>query len=206
MAVMLDKSGLLLALSMGVIIAFFGGLEYLAIMLVFLFSAVAVTKYENQKKKEMGIYEHERSWENVFSNGLLPTLLAVFSSLIGSPFPYLAAVAAVNADKFASEIGVLSGNPVYLGSFMQVRAGKSGAVSILGFVASLVGGTVIGFAALFIFNSSPEEALFIGIAGFIGSIIDSVFGIFEEMGIGTKGTTNFICSLAGAVIGYYFIR
>ena len=28
----------------------------------------------------------------------------------------------------------------------------------------------------------------------------------QEQGVGTKGTTNFICSLVGAILGYFFIH
>jgi uncharacterized membrane protein len=44
------------------------------------------------------------------------------------------------------------------------------------------------------------------LAGLGGSIADTFFGVFEERGIGTKGTTNFLCSLVGALLGYYMIR
>ena len=205
MSMMLDKKGLLLALIMGITVYFFGGWRYLAIMLVFLLFAVSATKYENKKKKEMGIYEHERSWENVFSNGFLPTLLAAGSGVIG-PLPYIASVAAVTADKFASELGVLSDNPISLETFKPVKPGKSGAVSLLGFLVSLAGGTVIGTSAIFIFHINPTSALLIGLAGLAGSVVDSIFGILEERGIGTKGTTNFFCSLTGALIGYYLLK
>jgi len=205
MPVMLDKQGLLLALLMGILVYHFGGWQYLVIMLTFLFAAVAATKYENKKKREMGIYEHERGWENVLSNGLLPTALAILSNSFG-PMPYIASIAAVTADKFGSELGVLSDKPISLENLKPVRPGKSGAISILGLVVSLAGATLIGSAAIFAFNINPTQALFIGIAGFIGSFVDSIVGVLEERGIGTKGTTNFICSLTGALIGYYFIR
>jgi uncharacterized membrane protein len=50
---------------------------------------------------------------------------------------------------------------------------------------------------------NPSLGLLIGLAGFAGSLADSLFGVFEEHGYGTKGTTNFICSLVGAIIGYF---
>jgi uncharacterized protein (TIGR00297 family) len=166
---------------------------------------VLVTGYEHTVKREMGIYEHERGWENVLSNGLLPTILAALSGIIG-PFPYLACVGAVTADKFASELGVLGGNPIDLATLKPAKPGKSGAVTVMGFVVSLAGGTAIGLAAMLFFSINATQALMIGFAGLLGSVIDSLFGIPEEMGIGTKGTTNFICSLVGAVFGYWFMR
>lgn len=201
MAKPLDKEGIILALVMGGIIIFFGGLEYLALMLVFFILALVVTGYEHRMKREMGIYEHERGWENVLSNGLLPTVLALFSSTLG-PLPFIGCLAAVMADKFASEIGVLGGKPINLADLKPAKPGTSGAVTVMGTVASLAGATAIGFFAMYLFGISATIALILGFGGLLGSIVDSAFGVLEERGIGTKGTTNFICSIVGALIGF----
>ena len=206
MARVLDKGGILLAFIMGILIAIFGGLEYLALMLFFFVLAMLVTRYEHETKRDMGIYEHERGWENVLSNGLLPTILAIASSFLG-PIPYIACVAAVTADKFGSELGVLDrGKPISLENLKPVKPGVSGAVTVMGTVASLAGATVIGLGAFFIFDINATAALLIGLAGLAGSIVDSIFGIFEEKGWGTKGTTNFVCSITGAVLAFIFIK
>lgn len=202
---MLDREGLLLAGLFGSILLFFGGPSYLALMLFFLLLAVIATRYGYEVKRELGLYEHERGWENVLSNGLLPSILALLTPFIG-PIPFIASIAAVTADKFGSEIGVLEQDlPISLFDLKPVKPGTSGAVSKMGTVASLGGATLIGIAAIYLFNLNPNSALLIGLAGLFGSIIDSLFGVLEERGIGTKGTTNFICSLAGAIFGYYFI-
>ena len=202
MARPLDKEGIILAIVMGAIIFFCAGLAYLVLMLAFFVLALVVTGYEHGMKREMGIYEHERGWENVLSNGLLPTVLAFFSSTIG-PLPFVCCVAAVTADKFGSEIGVLGGNPVSLQNFKPAKPGQSGAVTLMGTVASLAGGTAIGFIAMYVFGINATLALLAGFAGLLGSVVDSAFGVLEENGIGTKGTTNFICSLTGALIGFF---
>lgn len=206
MARVLDKGGIVLALIFGAILFVYGGFAYLALMLVFFSLAVIVTKYEYEIKRDMGLYEHERGWENVLSNGLLPALLAILSSSLG-PIPFIASLAAITADKFGSEIGVLEAeNPSSLFDFKTVKPGTSGAVSRIGTIASLGGASAIGFFAMFLFGITPTTALFLGFAGLAGSIADTIFGVLEEKGIGTKGTTNFICSLVGALIGYYLIR
>lgn len=202
---MLDKHGVLLTLLFGVIIYLAGGILYLAAILIFLIIAVSVTKYENIAKKELGVYEHERGWENVFSNGLIPTILAILNPWLGF-MPYICSIAAITADKFGSEIGVLGKQAFDLGTFKTIKAGKSGAISPLGTLASLSGSTITGLSAMLIFNVTPTTALMIGIVGFLGSFVDSVFGIFEEMGIGNKATTNLVCSIAGALLGYWFLK
>jgi len=201
MARPLDKEGIILAVLMGLVILFFGGLEYLALMLAFFILAMIATGYEHGMKREMGIYEHERGWENVLSNGLLPTILAFLSSMLG-PLPFIGCIAAVTADKFASEIGVLGGKPINLADLKPAKPGTSGAITLMGTVASLAGATAIGFFALYFFNINATRALIMGFAGLAGSIVDSAFGVLEERGLGTKGTTNFICSIVGALIGF----
>lgn len=198
---MLDKQGLILASILGLLILIIGGWRYLVVMLAFLAFSIAVTKYEHGIKRDMGIYEHERSWENVFSNGVVPTLL-VFGVPFFGPIPYIASVAAVTADKFASELGVLSATPISLATLKPVKPGKSGAVSLLGLLSSLAGGLVIGIVASVLFDLNPTVILLIGICGLFGSFVDSFFGVLEERGIGTKETTNLICSLSGALLGY----
>lgn len=203
MAVMLDKKGLALSAVMGVITLFFGGKECLALLLTFLAISVMATRYGEDEKKERGIYEYERSWENVFSNGLVPTVLAVASPLIG-PMPFITSVAAVTADKFASELGVLGKKkPIFLFTLKEVQPGTSGAVSTMGTIMSFAGALAIGAAAIFLFGIKPSAALVIGAGGLAGSIADSIAGIAEEKGIGTKSTSNIICSAVGGICGFY---
>ena len=201
----LDTKGLLLAFFFGAILFFYGGVPYLVLMLVFFALAVVVTKYEYETKKNMGIYEHERGWENVLSNGLLPAILAIASPYVGF-MPFIACIAAVMADKFGSELGVLdSSEPVSVFSLKPVRPGTSGAMSKMGTVGSFAGACAIGFVSMYAFGIAPGQAVLVGLAGLGGSMADTAFGVLEEMGIGTKGTTNFICSIVGALLGYYLI-
>ncbi|MDD5337046.1 MAG: DUF92 domain-containing protein [Candidatus ainarchaeum sp.] len=203
MAVMLDKNGLIASALMGILILFSGGWEYLMLLLAFLGISVIATSYEGEEKKQLGIYEYERSWENVLSNGLLPTLLAFAGAFLG-PMPFIASVAAITSDKFASELGVLEKKkPIYLLGLKEVPPGTSGAVSPLGTFMSFAGALFIGVAAILIFGISPTSALLVGVVGFLGNVADTIAGVFEEKGIGNKYTSNFICSLTGALLGMY---
>lgn len=203
MAVMLDKKGLMLAAIIGIITFVFGGKEYLALLILFLMFSVMATRYGEDEKKERGIYEYERSWENVLSNGVVPTLLAITNPIFG-PMPFIISVAAITSDKFASELGVLDrAKPIFLLTFERVQPGTSGAVSALGTVMSFAGALLIGVSAIFLFGIKPSEALLVGIGGFFGSLIDSFAGILEEKGIGNKSTSNFLCSLGGGIFGIF---
>ncbi len=202
---LLDFAGIALAVLMGGIVAIFGQPPFLVLMLLFLALAVIVTKYGYEKKREMGLYEHERSWENVLANGLIPTICAVASPYVGWG-PYVGALAAITADKFASELGVLGGDPIFLLNFKKVKKGTNGAVTPFGTLMSFDGGLLMGFAtAVLIPGVDLWQILAIGLIGFAGSMADSIVGVLEERGIGNKATTNAICSLFGAIAGYAFL-
>ena len=202
MVAMLDKPGLALTIIFGITIFLLGGFSYLVLIFIFLFLSVLATKYGYYEKKDMGIYEHDRSWENVLSNGLVPTLAVIVGFFLGwGPLPYVCAIAAIMADKFASELGVLGGDPISLDGFKHVKPGTSGAISVTGTIMSLAGSAAIGIAALFLFGLTPTTALLIALAGFAGGVVDTLVGVFEEKGFGSKGITNTICSIVGVAIG-----
>ena len=202
---LLDWAGLLLAAAMGLIVAVSSPPPFLLLLLVFLVLSVMVTRFGHDKKRDLGLYEHERSWENVLANGVVPTICAVLSPYVGWG-PYVGSLAAITADKFASELGVLGGDPVSLLNLKKVKRGTNGAITAFGTLMSLDGAILIGIVA---FISLPGVDLWkvvgIGLVGFAGSMADSVVGVLEERGIGNKATTNAICSQFGAVCGYAFL-
>lgn len=194
-----------LAIGMGLAVALFGTGAFLLLLLIFLALSIAVTRFGHDQKREIGLYEHERSWENVLANGFVPMLCAVLSPTIGWA-PYVGSLAAITADKFASELGVLGGEPTYLLNFKKVKRGTNGAVTPLGLMMSFDGGLLVGIAAYFLIPGlTLWKIVFIGLVGFSGSLADSLVGVLEERGIGSKATTNAICSLFGAVAGFAFL-
>ncbi len=202
---LLDMAGIGLALAMGAIVAIFGTSAFLALLLIFLIAAVAVTKYGYEKKRQLGLYEHERSWENVLANGLVPTICALLHAYLGWG-PYVGALAAITADKFASELGVLSGEPVFLLNFKRTKAGRNGAITAFGTLMSFDAGLLVGIAAFFLIPGlGLWKVVAIGLVGLGGSLADSIVGVLEDRGIGNKATTNAICSLFGAVAGFAFL-
>lgn len=205
---MLDSLGLALAISMGIIIFALGGLHglnLLFLLIFFLVISVFATKYGIYSKKNMDIYENERSWKNVLSNGLIPTIGVILYHFSGNfifIYVYIASVASITADKFGSELGVFD-KPIFLWGLKEVKPGTSGAISLLGSLASLSGAFIIGLAAIYLFQITLTQAFLMGVIGYLGGFADSLFGVLEEKGIGNKFTTNFICSVVGAVIAFF---
>lgn len=207
----LDANGVLLAIALGVIILLFGGnygSVFLLELFLFLLLSALVTNYGRVKKEGIGVYEEARGWRNVLSNGSVPAIVA-FVYFLNTPFNaipskflalvYVASVCAITADKFASEIGILNGYPLMLLTMKKVQKGVSGGVTLLGTGASLFGAAIIAVSSLLL--SVPLTYVVIACAsGFIGNLVDSIFGFLEEQGIGNKYTSNFACSLAASVV------
>jgi len=204
----LNPIGLGAAIAFALLIgAFTGALapSFIGLILVFLVTGWLVTRYGYERKRELTLYEYERGWENVLANGVVPAACAVLYYYDQRfLWAYIGSVAAIMADKFASEIGVLGGKPYMLPSFKQVKFGTSGAVSVLGTLASWDGGIVIGAASFLLFPGITFwDALVISAIGMAGSFIDTIVGIWEMKGLGNKATTNFVCALSGAILGYF---
>lgn len=202
---LLDVAGLALALVFAIIVGVFGHPSFLPLMLIFLAASVLATKYGYEEKRELGLYEHERSWENVLANGIVPAICAVFYPIVGIG-PYIGSLAAITADKFASEMGVLGGEPVSLLDFKKVKKGTSGAISLFGTLMSFDGALVIGIGAFALIGGMGAWTVVkIALIGAVGSMADSLIGVLEEKGVGNKATTNAACAAIGALLGAAFL-
>ncbi len=214
-ALTLEKSGIISAVLLGMLIFAFGGnlgFIFLVTILWFLVLAFGVTEYGKAKKQKLGLYERYRTWKNVLANGAVPLLAVVLYAIYHSPLfmlAYFGSVSAITADKFASEVGVLDGEPIMLLTLKRVKKGTSGAVTELGLAASIIG----SLAAALPFFLLPMQAgiasklvllAAVTLAGFFGNLFDSVLGYFEEKGIGNKYTSNAGCALAGFILMLLF--
>ena len=210
-SLLLDVPGTIAALILGLVVIVTSGpyaLPNFLLLLIFLVLSVIVTKYRYNEKRVKGLYEHERGWKNVLSNGLIPGICAVGFALTGSHAwigAFAGSLAAATTDKFESELGVLSGRPISLKNFRHVRPGTSGAISPLGTLMGFIGALLLGTFGRLLYSYDPFLIFTLGTIGFVGGFVDTVFGIAEEEGFGNKSTTNFICTVVGAVFGYLFV-
>ncbi len=146
-------------------------------------------RYKDKDAIESEIHEKKgpRDSFQVIANGgpaLLMGVLTVVTGqtafLVGS----VAALAASNADTWASELGVLSRHqPVYILSRRPVARGLSGGVTRLGTLAALSGGVFIALVYGLLNWGGPASGLslltdmaVIALAGLIGSTVDSLLG------------------------------
>jgi uncharacterized protein (TIGR00297 family) len=189
----LSGSGVVGALITGTLIFGLGGWEWGVLLLAFFVSSSVLSFYRARDKRNLAekfAKGHRRDLGQALANGGLAALLAVLSKLlpVGGGgwegawfFACAGAMAAVNADTWATELGVLSPNPPRLiTTGRRVEVGASGGVTWLGTGASLGGALLIGLLGGLILRQGWTVAgallLAATVGGLAGSLFDSLLG------------------------------
>lgn len=193
----LSKSGVYGAVLVGTLIFGFGGWAWGLLLITFFVTSSLLSHYGLARKQESAdrfAKTGRRDLGQVLANGGLGAFLAVVFALTGGRqtwlfFAFAGAMAAVNADTWATELGVLSPQkPRLITSGEEAEPGTSGAVSWLGLLASFVGAWAIGFLGLVfqamqgLIRGSPASSrlawlpLVAALAGLAGSLLDSLLG------------------------------
>ncbi len=219
---LLDLSGTAAAVAVGLVIGVLGHPAWLFVLLVYMVSSFAATKYRFARKVEMGVAEGkrgERSWRNVAANGAVPAAVAAVAGLYPQALPpgtsgfvFLTAIAVAAADTMASEIGVLSSKAVLITHpHRHVEAGTNGGVSRLGHGAAafaalyvaVTGYLLFGYFAPTTVGVAPWLAAVPAVLGFVGCQVDSLMGATLEMGGRmTKGWVNFLSIALSTVVAW----
>lgn len=183
----LSRSGAFAATIVGTIIFGLGGLEWAVLLLTFFVTSSALSRMFKERKREASkkyAKGGQRDAGQVFGNGGIATLFAVTHVFFpDAPWPWLgfaAALAAVNADTWATELGVLSSDPPRMITNLRkvVDQGTSGGISWIGTLASFAGAGLIGLEAALL-NPLGVNWIFFALvtfAGTLGAIFDSFLG------------------------------
>lgn len=190
----LDKSGGIAATIVGTVIFGLGGWPWVVLLMIFFITSSGLSRaFKNRKRglDEKFSKGHERDAGQVFGNGGLATLFAALHAFYpDSILPWVGfavSLAAVNADTWATELGVLNPTEPRLITDPRTRVekGTSGGISLFGTLASLLGAAVIALPAVLL---SPVVALptgywlIITLSGLAGSLFDSFLGAtFQAM-------------------------
>lgn len=180
----LDQSGAFAAAFVGTIIFGFGGWQWAFLLLTFFITSSGLSRAFKERKQ--GLTEkfskgNERDAGQVFGNGGLATFFAALHAFYPeSVIPWLgfaAALAAVNADTWATELGVLNPTPPRMITDLRKRVekGTSGGISLWGTFASLLGASIVALPAAVFANHWSLFPL-IAFAGLAGSLFDSMLG------------------------------
>lgn len=187
----LDKSGAASAAVVGTIVFGLGGLQWAILLLAFFITSSTLSRaFKNRKQglSEKFSKGNQRDVGQVFGNGGVATVFVVIHALYPEStvgwVGFAASLAAVNADTWATELGVLNPTPPRMITNLRKRVekGTSGGVSLFGTLASLLGSALIGILAAFLNPAEPQGtaywslALLITLSGLAASLFDSLLG------------------------------
>jgi uncharacterized protein (TIGR00297 family) len=181
----LTKKGAIGAHLLGIYLFGILGLEWAIPVAFFFVTSVVFTKINglvNRKSQGSGRRNIFQVMANIFA-GLLFSILFLISSQQIFIYLFITVIAAVTADTWASEIGPVFHRKCFsLSRWRTDTAGISGGISIAGTLAAFSGSflaALVAFALCF-----PEKdflkVLFLALAGFLASFVDSVLGAFVE--------------------------
>lgn len=175
----LTLSGFITASIVGMLFYVFGTFIAWSILIFFFISSSIISKFNKNEKEKYG-----RDYIQVISNSIVSLFfLTLYYFLHDLTYLVVAvvAIAASTADTWASEIGSLSKGKTYsILTFKAMEKGLSGAVSMLGVVASFLGALMISLMFSALYFLTEEFSVIITISGFFGSILDSYLGVFLQ--------------------------
>lgn len=181
-AAMLTTGGAIAAATIGTLTFGVGGLAPAILLLTFFVSSSLLSRQRSDRKQsllERSAKSGRRDEWQVLANGAVPALLAVGYGLTNQDLWLVGltgALAASNADTWATEVGVLArARPRTITDLRPAEAGTSGAISLPGTIAALAGALLIGLVASPLLGNSA--LLYVaGTGGFLASFLDSLLG------------------------------
>ena len=181
---LLTFPGSLVTFFLAVIIFGLGTWKWTVPIVTFFLLSSLFSKYRKRKNEKVETYfekTSERDHFQVLANGGLACLLVIIGYFYQSELLYIAfvsCVASVCADTWATEFGTLTkAKTIDVLSFKKVEQGVSGGISLQGTIASLAGAIVIAATSLpWLESNYIMNLIIIVLAGFAGSIADSILG------------------------------
>ena len=182
---MLDKTGIISSVFIGIMIFIGGGLKFITIILSFYILGVATTNFRKSNKRINSITNEKttiRSYTNVISNGGIAALLGLSNTIIESELitiAFIGAILTATADTIATEIGLLSKSTPFLlwKPSKKCIKGESGGVTFLGLISSFVSVVIVGAIAILLgLINNQYQIISILIGGYSGNLIDSIMG------------------------------
>ena len=168
----LNKGGALAAMALALSITLFLPWHFLIYPVIFLGSGSLLSRLNRQEKRE----KDGRNAIQVFANGGV-ALLLLFLFKADASHLYILVFSIAMADTFSSEIGRYIGGKTWdILTFQPMPVGLSGGISLQGSIAGLLAGFALPMLAYLCRDILLYEVLLIGLASFLGMILDSLLG------------------------------
>ena len=197
MARFLTRSGAMATFLLALIIYGVGGLQWAVPIVTFFVLSSLLSKYGRSRKKVFDlVFEKSgtRDWGQVVANGGIAGLVAVLQGQypLFDFYPvYLGALAAVTADTWGTEIGVLSnGKTISVLSLKPVEPGTSGGISEYGTIGGAIGAAVVALSG-YLWYTELRTMLIVIVGGVAGSLVDSLLGATVQ--------AQFRCGICGKI-------
>ena len=216
----LTRRGSFVAFLLGFYFAGILGWTWLMPVLLFFLSSAAFTKLQHALKDAGNKPTARNAWQVVANIiwAVSSSVLFLFTHNEVFILFFIAFVAAVTADTWASEIGPLLNKRCFsLSKMRTVPAGTNGGISFFGSVAALTGATVISSLSYYVFFGSWCWSIItiLSVSAFLACFADSLLGTFVEekmlqMNYFKKRNTlesitpNDLVNMIGAVTAFVF--
>lgn len=197
---LLTASGSVATFLLAVVVFGIGGWQWTIPLVAFFLLSSLLTNVGAERKaafefEKPAFRSRGRDYAQVFANGGIGGILALlaywFPELNLYPV-YIGSIAAVTADTWGTELGLLSrGRTVRFPDFTNVAPGSNGGITPAGLLAGL-GGSVVVAASAFVWLD-PALLGWIVLAGISGSVADSIFGATAQ--------AEFRCPVCGTAPG-----
>ncbi len=203
---MISRSGAVGGLVVGTTIYASLGPRGFAVLALFVVGGSLLTRLGYRSKQRTGTaQEHggRRGARNALANCAVAVLCAILAAATGQDLfttAFVASLGAAFADTSESEVGQLfARTPRLITTLRKVPPGTDGAVSLPGTLAGVLAACLIAALALALgLLGSPQTALLVAIAAFLGTVADSLIGArYPRFG---NEATNVLCTLVAAVL------
>jgi uncharacterized protein (TIGR00297 family) len=189
-----------------------GPRAFAVLVLVFII-AVITTRFGYSRKQKLGAAEsHEgRSASQILANlGIAALACILFALWRNSIFliTTAAALAEAAADTASSEIGeAASGQARLITTFELVPAGTDGGITMSGTLAGLLASLAVAGVCAALRLIPGSGVWFVTLAGFLGMLLDSVFGaVLESRKVLNNDTVNLLGTCSAALIALLLAR
>jgi uncharacterized protein (TIGR00297 family) len=196
---LLTRGGSAAQFVLGWILLGLGGWQWTVPILVFFVSSSLASRLSPRRRRAAEIEfakTGKRDAFQVLANGGVVGLLCLIWTTRPDESLYVAslgALGAATADTWGTELGILSRTrPILITTLHPVRPGTSGAVSIPGTLAGIIGAALVVTSGIAWIHSGQTAILLAStLAGALGSLCDSLLGATVQM--------RFRCTICGRI-------